>query len=69
MKISERVELYYLQRYKKKTKRVEPVGEIAALCKVCTGRCKTSVNIVVCPGKMKFEGERQWHETKQPKIN
>ena len=27
MKISEYAELYYLQRYQKKTKRVEPVGK------------------------------------------
>jgi hypothetical protein len=47
MKVSERIELMWLQKYKPRT-RVEPLKEIAEICTKCPGRCKASVELKVC---------------------
>lgn len=46
MKVSEHVELYYLQ--KQTPHKIKPATEIAEICVSCPGRCKAQVGLKVC---------------------
>ncbi|GAB6170588.1 hypothetical protein JCM15765_00660 [Paradesulfitobacterium aromaticivorans] len=49
MKVSERIELMYLQKYAQKPRvRVERPAEIAEICTSCKGQCKAAVGLKVC---------------------
>ena len=63
MKISEYAELYYLQRYQKKTKRVEPVGEEFEQKKEVLFMYKYEKRKCELCGKMVADnwGIRHWH--------
>lgn len=58
MKISERVELYYLQKYASKPRKIKPVQEIAEICVSCAGRCKAEKGLTVCGRQTREKAKR-----------